>query len=1557
MNRFSSREYSVGSSDPTALLVMLFSDEEILERFHLPCPPEGRYAASKAQLSFEGDSGEWHLRCGIRTSIFDKNVSVCDNALLQNQQLLTLSTPGRHLWLYTENAGVQSNLIHNYKLPAQSPVLIGATDDCDIICRNGLMSYKPIELHFVGKSLTVRDSGSEYGVYVNCHRVKEARLSVGDIIEMPGLRLVAGSGFISIVEGNGSTFVSPHRLRCIETPEELSIIPPACGRHDHTELFSPFPRNRTVMANKTIEIVPPPMSLGSHQMPFWMRMGSSMANGIHAAMMGNMFMLFNTMFFPALSSKYTKEEREKHEKKRRETYGAYLDAKWQELLDEKEREEQALRTNYPPLSEVLTFASDRKKLWSRKKTDDDFLSLRLGSGSYPMLAELDYPHRQFEMEPDSLEDEMYDIIDRKPILDDVPVMLDLKKDRNLGVLGDREARLAFARSMMMRISLLYSCDEVKLMLLADPEDLARLEFIRWLPHIWNDLRTLRYIAAEPSEAYQVGEEFSELMTEKNENESKPKETLTNRPFYVVFALSKRLFDSVEVFKNIMQCKDDYNIIVFSMFDDLPKECSAIIRLNDNTAMAEVSNDSITFLYDPDRSIQDFTLDSYKTVASDLSMRTLYRIEHKSLLQAYAFPKTYTFLEMYGVGRIEHLNILERWHTNDASRSLEVPIGIGTDGEQFMLNLHQKNHGPHGLVAGTTGSGKSEFLLTYILSLAINFHPDEVAFLLIDYKGGGLAGAFSDPEKGVHLPHLVGTITNLDGSAIMRSMTCIQSEMIRRQTAFQKAKSKVGEGTMDIYMYQKLYRRKSVDEPMPHLFIISDEFAELKQQQPDFLNSLVSIARVGRSLGVHLILATQKPGGIVTDQIQSNTKFRVCLKVQDRGDSMDMLKRPEACELRETGRFYFQVGNNELFTLGQAAWCGAEYEPAQAMIPNQDKSIQAIDNTGTSILSVAPKIRRSSTGQTQLVAIVRALSDLAMKEGIQSRPLWKPALPDKIDIDKIPMAVSPNPESVVFNCGIIDDPTTLSQFPLTLDLTRSNLLLVGDTNSGKTTFLQTMLCKLSDRYSSKQLNYYILDYSSRLLKLFSNLPHCGAVLTEDDDEQLDSFFDLIHKLAKERKALFSRLEVNSYEAACEIEQIPLILVIIDNLVYLGSTRKGQKQLDGLVNTIKSCGQCGIRFLISISHLNEAVSRVKQELPVRVTLHMRDRFEYGEALNTRCTYVPPEIKGRGLCLYDGRPLEMQLGMIGTELSEKKRIEEIKARIAKIAERSAGNPGAKRIKTISATETYEDFCKGFSTGRIPLGYDLNNGHTVALPLKQFSMMTLYFGNPNSIVPVLNNFLYLKQRQDVIFVWMRSPDASQFDRLKYTDGVNAFDATPEMVEQIINTLLWHINDRRNVFLQYCQQEGLDPLKQSSLTSAGTYLRSRLTPFFVLFERLVDLTAAPQKVEGLLSGFSSVCELAKFYNIFLIGCIYPDEDQLLIGSKLYSCFNPERLGMLFGGNLKKQRFLTMPYNIGKQDGMDAFNQCIMSYRGDLHPLMMPCGVLEKEILPEDDRPIFEQAE
>ena len=233
----------------------------------------------------------------------------------------------------------------------------------------------------------------------------------------------------------------------------------------------------------------------------------------------------------------------------------------------------------------------------------------------------------------------------------------------------------------------------------------------------------------------------------------------------------------------------------------------------------------------------------------------------------------------------------------------------------------------------------------------------------------------------------------------RSLASIQSELRRRQRLFNEARDALNESTIDIYKYQKLYRDGMVKRPISHLFIISDEFAELKAQQPEFMSQLISTARIGRSLGVHLILSTQKPAGVVDDQIWSNSRFRVCLKVQDKADSMDMIKCPDAAMLTKTGRFYLQVGYNELFELGQSAWCGAQYIPSDKIRKNVNNSLDFINGLGTPIKSIEDNKKNvviTSKGE-ELPNIVKYLVNVANEQNITTSKLWLDPIPEFISI--------------------------------------------------------------------------------------------------------------------------------------------------------------------------------------------------------------------------------------------------------------------------------------------------------------------------------------------------------------------------------------------------------------------------------------------------------------------------------------------------------------------------------------------------------------------------------
>lgn len=309
----------------------------------------------------------------------------------------------------------------------------------------------------------------------------------------------------------------------------------------------------------------------------------------------------------------------------------------------------------------------------------------------------------------------------------------------------------------------------------------------------------------------------------------------------------------------------------------------------------------------------------------------------------------------------------------------------------------------------------------------------------------------------------------------------------------------------------------VAEPLPHLFIISDEFAELKSQHPDFMAELISAARIGRSLGVHLILATQKPSGVVDDQIWSNSKFRICLKVQDRADSQDVIKRPDAAELNTTGRFYLQVGYNELFETGQSAWSGAPYIPSDVVKKKNDENLIVVNKLGHQIMSVAPEksMGLNKVFGKQIDATVKYLAALANAEGISLHTMWKSPLPESIEVESI--TETTYPDRIAATCGIVDDPSNQDQYPLTVDISKGgNTLIYGISGSGRTTFLCTLIHQLITHYPPDLLNVHLVDCGSGSLNAFHEAPHIGYSVSMSDASEMDNLFKSLKKEIIRRK---------------------------------------------------------------------------------------------------------------------------------------------------------------------------------------------------------------------------------------------------------------------------------------------------------------------------------------------------------------------------------------------------------------------------------------------------------
>ena len=333
-----------------------------------------------------------------------------------------------------------------------------------------------------------------------------------------------------------------------------------------------------------------------------------------------------------------------------------------------------------------------------------------------------------------------------------------------------------------------------------------LEFTRWLPHTWSDDRSARFVATNESDVKRLTGMF-----EPGSPHAAPTSAATRA--HPTSAHTTCCLRSTSVWPERTTSSAAYLsrrrprariVALYDKLPALPKECRAVVEAGRSVARIYDRQDTTgaSRAFRPDISPAGDT----RNLAVCLANTQL-----DTMSDAFVLPGMISFLELHGVGKVEHLNLLTRSKESNPVLTLEAAVGVGANGEQLSLDVHEKRHGPHGLIAGMTGSGKSEFIMTYILSLAITYSPSEVAFVLIDYKGGGMANAFAD------LPHVAGTITNLDGAAVNRSLISIQSELKRRQAIFNDAGAATGTSNIDIYKYQSLYRDGAVSEPLPHLF--------------------------------------------------------------------------------------------------------------------------------------------------------------------------------------------------------------------------------------------------------------------------------------------------------------------------------------------------------------------------------------------------------------------------------------------------------------------------------------------------------------------------------------------------------------------------------------------------------------------------------------------------------------------------------------------------------------------------------------------------------------------
>jgi len=1290
-------------------------------------------------VTLQAVNGKWQIKNNLDFTITSDSISK-DIITLENNSFykLKFNDLNEELSLYAFDTPMNYGC---YDINSSTIINIGR-DSNNTICYNNMQTSMNHATIIKDKGFWCIKSVNNAPIYVNNERVNFSYLNNGDIIFINGLKIIWMTSFIKINNSSNNLKINlnehkeygeyKNNYSEVKESEKNAIL------FTDNDVFFHTPRIKERFVPQTISITNPPEKDTSEEPPMYLTLGATIVMGLASSMTGviaifnivtkkdsilssvvEIFvcigMLLGSILFPVLLEKYNKKKKVSREKNRVERYEKYLNEK-KELIQKLMNEEyEILFKNYLSIDELKNMAiSKNTRIWEREITDEDFLTIRLGIGEKKANIEVVAKLDEFSLEDDFLKDEVKQIVNTKYVLKDVPITINLTKNVVTPLIIENSFmyRNQFINSILLQLIAYHSGIDLKIVIITNEENERLWSNLKSLNHLTSYNLREHFFATNNDELKEVSLYLEDIYnkryeeyTKKNTASDKDKnnEFYTNYDNYYLIITDDYLnAKKATIVDNII--KNEVNVgfsilMIDSTIKNVPSVSDNFIQIS--KYFTNIFNKNIT-----DNNVVDFKLEAINEKL-DNYINVLSNIPVESENQKNSMPDSINFLEMMKVGKIEQLNIMNRWAKNDPTSSLATPIGIGEDGKQFMLDLHEKFYGPHGLIAGATGSGKSEFIITYILSLAINYNPYEVQFVLIDYKGGGLAGAFENKETKVKLPHLVGTITNLDTGEMNRAIVSIRSELKRRQRMFNEARDKLNESTIDIYKYQKFIREGKLENPISHLFIISDEFAELKAQQPEFMDELISIARIGRSLGVHLILATQKPAGVVDDQIWSNARFKVSLKVQTAEDSVEMLKRPEAAEIKETGRFYLQVGYNELFLLGQSAWAGARYIPSEIVSKPIDDSIKIIDNVGNVIKEIKDEVQSDNNINLgdQLTNIVKYLSDLAIRKKIQVNGLWLPNIPDEIylantikkyNYKQLPYVIEPL-------IGEYDDPSNQVQSMLTINfMNTGNLIIIGNNGSGKENLLTTIIYTSCLYHKPEEVNFYILDLGAEVLRVFKDMPHVGDVVLQNDKEEVHGLIVMLVRELSKRKELFSNYG-GTYEKYINSgnDKLPMMFFILNG--YESFTENFSDYEDTLNLLLRESYKYGIIVIITMSAVSSMRSNVIATFQNKIMMQVGDKFDYNLTLDSPLGLVPKKAYGRGLVKIDKFTYEFQTDFI----YYRDKINEV---ILSLINKYKDLKKAPIIPVIPKKFRYENVIKYITNMKeIPIGIDIHTADVI--------------------------------------------------------------------------------------------------------------------------------------------------------------------------------------------------------------------------------------------------------
>ncbi|MFG1909943.1 type VII secretion protein EccCa [Kribbella sp. NPDC048928] len=953
----------------------------------------------------------------------------------------------------------------------------------------------------------------------------------------------------------------------------------------------------------------------------------------------------------------------KQRKDQRTRYLDYLERLRDEFsVQERKARTAALALNPPP-DALLDCVNDVSRLWERRRTDSDFLQPRCGTGRVPVVPAVVGQSGSAMEPPDQfMMAEANALVRRFTLIPEMPLTVPLDHVGNVSIVGDREGVVRVARSLLVQAAVWHAPGDVAVAAAFPEKAKADWDWLTWLPHVEDPDRRIgatpfRRIADSPGALSQLlSDDLSERVQWATESRRgsvgfDDRRRLTQR-LLVLHDTYGDVSEEVRPRADDTLVPGELGVTVLHLVSDRVQEPSAVtIRIT---------------VYGDDVRVEDLRgqypiaaggqVDHVDRALAEGIARTLapLRLSADSLDEDVQLDDI-DFMGLLNIGDAARVNFQQLWQPRSDRAFLRVPLGVDDSGGTTLVDLKesaQLGMGPHGLIVGATGSGKSEVLRTMVMALLATHTPEDLAFVLVDFKGG----ATFAPFEGV--PHVAGIITNLqdDDSMIERAYASLSGEVQRRQQVLKDA------GNVANITDYRLYRRQRPEmAPLPHLFVIIDEFGELLNQRPDFIDLFLSIGRIGRSIGVHLLLSSQRIESGALRGLDTYLSYRLGLRTFSEDESRTVLDTTDAFHLPPLPGFAYLKVDTSVYQRFKAAYVSGPYVPPAGEqqedeavgvrpheIPTYQQPPQKLLGT-----PAEPTATERTTGPTVLntfVDQVRTAAKPVLK-------IWLPPLPAACTLDALAgrtdfvtdrgLQLTVGAPQMQPPVGVVDDPRRQRQDVYRLDLTRAggHVAFVGGPQSGKTTALRTVVTSLAHTHTPREVAIYALDLAGGGMQALSELPHVGGVALRTDRERVRRTVEEIRTMIDIRERVFRNHALDTMEglrvehAAGRIPELPTadVVLIVDNY---GAVRTTFDELEEPLTDILQRGSSyGIHVVAGMMRWNDI--RMQNQALFGTMLELRLNDASDSNIDRRLQEVLRK-SGPGRMLAPGSKLFVQLAL---------------------------------------------------------------------------------------------------------------------------------------------------------------------------------------------------------------------------------------------------------------------------------------------------------------------------